>query len=75
MGWTLPSTGMWRGEIFAICDCLVIIVRRGLNNSLCINGGGPGGGLGGGGGPGGGLGGGGGERCVLFNSTAIVVMS
>ena len=24
MGWTLPSTGMWRGEIFAISDCLVI---------------------------------------------------
>ena len=24
MGWTLPSTGMWRGEVFAISDCLVI---------------------------------------------------
>ena len=23
MGWTLPSTGMWRGEVFAISDCLV----------------------------------------------------
>ena len=28
MGWTLPSTGMWRGEVFAISDCLV------LNNGL-----------------------------------------
>ena len=26
MGWTLPSTGMWRGEVFAIFDCLVHIV-------------------------------------------------
>ena len=24
MGWTLPSTGMWRGEIFAISDFLVV---------------------------------------------------
>ena len=24
MGWTLPSTGMWRGEVFAIYDCLVV---------------------------------------------------
>ena len=23
MGWTLPSTDMWRGEVFAISDCLV----------------------------------------------------
>ena len=23
MGWTLPITGMWRGEVFAISDCLV----------------------------------------------------
>ena len=26
MGWTLPSTGMWRGEVFAISDCLVVNV-------------------------------------------------
>ena len=25
MGWTLPTTGMWRGEVFAITDCLVVI--------------------------------------------------
>ena len=24
MGETLPSTGMWQGEVFAISDCLVI---------------------------------------------------
>ena len=24
MGWMLPSTGMWRGEVFAISDCLVL---------------------------------------------------
>ena len=23
-GGTLPSTGMWQGEVFAISDCLVI---------------------------------------------------
>ena len=23
MGWTLPSTGMWRGEVFAISDRFV----------------------------------------------------
>ena len=23
MGGTLPSTGMWQGEVFAISDCLV----------------------------------------------------
>ena len=26
MGGTLPSTGMWQGEVFAISDCLVDIV-------------------------------------------------
>ena len=26
MGWTLPSTGMWRGEVFAISDSLVWFV-------------------------------------------------
>ena len=26
MGWTLPSTGMWRGEVFAISDCLGVVV-------------------------------------------------
>ena len=26
MGLTLPSTGMWRGEVFAISDCLVVFV-------------------------------------------------
>ena len=25
-GGTLPSTGMWQGEVFAISDCLVGIV-------------------------------------------------
>ena len=25
MGGTLPSTGMWQGEVFAISDCLVCI--------------------------------------------------
>ena len=25
MGWTLPSTGMGRGEVFAISDCLVVV--------------------------------------------------
>ena len=25
MRWTLPSTGMWRGEVFAISDCLVYL--------------------------------------------------
>ena len=24
MGGTLPSTGMWQGEVFAISDCLVV---------------------------------------------------
>ena len=24
-GGTLPSTGMWQGEVFAISDCLVVI--------------------------------------------------
>ena len=24
MGWTLPSTGMRRGEVFAISDCIVL---------------------------------------------------
>ena len=28
MGWTLPSTGMWRGEVFAIFDCLVFICEQ-----------------------------------------------
>ena len=32
MGWTLPSTGMWRGEVFAISDCLVQYANR----ALCI---------------------------------------
>ena len=26
IGWTLPITGMWRGEVFAISDCLVVVV-------------------------------------------------
>ena len=26
MGGTLPSTGMWQGEVFAISDCLVRLV-------------------------------------------------
>ena len=26
VGGTLPSTGMWQGEVFAISDCLVVIV-------------------------------------------------
>ena len=26
MGGTSPSTGMWQGEVFAISDCLVVIV-------------------------------------------------
>ena len=25
MGGTLPNTGMWQGEVFAISDCLVTI--------------------------------------------------
>ena len=29
MGWTLPSTGMWRGEVFAISDCVVLCVGFG----------------------------------------------
>ena len=47
MGWTLPSTGMWRGEVFAISDCLVSIVlermihfqfRNGLTERwICIH--------------------------------------
>ena len=32
MGGTLPSTGMWQGEVFAISDCLVLIILK-LENS------------------------------------------
>ena len=37
MGWTLPSTGMWRGEVFAISDCLVeheVVTYYSLQNVL-----------------------------------------
>ena len=27
MGWTLPSTGMWRGKVSAISDCLVVYMN------------------------------------------------
>ena len=41
MGWTLPSTGMWRGEVFAISDCLVIIVVHYMyaymRNTFCLS--------------------------------------
>ena len=34
MGGTLPSTGMWQGEVFAISDCLVTMaVGGGLSMS------------------------------------------
>ena len=41
MGWTLPSTGMWRGEVFAISDCLVVLVPdrcvcHSLSVCLCV---------------------------------------
>ena len=37
-GVNLPSTGMWRGEVFAISDCLVIIVAvtGADNNTICL---------------------------------------
>ena len=31
LGWTLPSTGMWRGEVFAISDCLVPVALLGCH--------------------------------------------
>ena len=34
MGWTLPSTGMWRGEVFAISDCLVLFVY--VHACICV---------------------------------------
>ena len=39
MGWMLPSTGMWRGEVFAISDCLVETCNdHGLNGyyNFCV---------------------------------------
>ena len=38
MEWTLPSTGMWRGEVFAISDCLVVIICNvGVCLSVCVS--------------------------------------
>ena len=31
MRWTLPSTGMWQGEVFAISHCLVSICIQGMD--------------------------------------------
>ena len=37
MGWTLPSTGMWRGEVFAISDCLVCFAITHVHGSSVTN--------------------------------------
>ena len=34
MGGTLPSTGMWQGEVFAISDCLVVNGLISYNGTL-----------------------------------------
>ena len=37
MGGTLPSTGMWQGEVFAISDCLVNLAKQGYcNHFVCL---------------------------------------
>ena len=37
MGGTLPSTGMWQGEAFAISDCLVVnYVKPKFNTSTKV---------------------------------------
>ena len=33
----MPSTGMWRGEVFAISDCLVVVVLRIIYEILPCN--------------------------------------
>ena len=35
MGWTLPSTDMWRGEVFAISDCLVLYLVLLYHRTKC----------------------------------------
>ena len=38
MGVNLPSTGMWRGEVFAISDCLVMYALQNLSVlGLCLH--------------------------------------
>ena len=36
-GVNLPSTGMWRGEVFAISDCLVRFDKRQLVGLIYVN--------------------------------------
>ena len=36
MGGTSPSTGMWQGEVFALSDCLVVIVCAAPFTVFCI---------------------------------------
>ena len=36
MGWTLPSTGMWWGEVFVISDCLVNLARQGYCSQFVV---------------------------------------
>ena len=37
MGWTLPSTDMWQGEVFAISDCLVNVWTYNMYIAKTIN--------------------------------------
>ena len=36
-GVNLPSTGMWRGEVFAISDCLVVFCITAITDSHIVH--------------------------------------